>query len=209
VRTTRRRSRTSAWKDAVLADAGPRWIAAPGSPLPSQRPLLVDLGVGNGAATRAWAESHPDAQVLAVELHRPGLAKLVAALDADGPPNVLVLEADALAVLAELDPGSVDAVRVLFPDPWPKRRHLERRLVDGAFVARIAELLVPGGRFEVATDWEDYADHVREVTAAEPRLQPAHPAQRPPRPVTAYEQRGVDAGRRVTDLRYVRSASPG
>jgi tRNA (guanine-N7-)-methyltransferase len=204
VRTTRRRSRTSAWKEDVLANAGPRWIAAPGSPLPSRRPLLVDLGVGSGAATRAWAGANPDALVLAVELHRPGLAKLVDALEADGPANVMVLEADALEVLDALAQGSVATIRVLFPDPWPKRRHVERRLVDPAFVRRVAELLEPGGSFEVATDWDDYAHHVREVSTTEPRLLPEHPSTRPQRPVTSYEQRGIDAGRPVTDLRYVR-----
>jgi tRNA (guanine-N7-)-methyltransferase len=208
VRTTRRRGRTSAWKETVLREAGPRWLLAPGAPLSSEGPLVVDIGVGDGAATRAWAHQQPEAQVIAVELHRPGLAKLVAALDEAGPPNVRVVDGDALALLAALGPGSVNAVRVLFPDPWPKRRHVQRRLVDRAFAALVAEVLEPGGTLEVATDWDDYAEHVRTMVAAEPRLAAAHRPHRPDRPVTAYERRGLAAGRQVTDLRYRRVDDP-
>jgi tRNA (guanine-N7-)-methyltransferase len=229
-------------------------------------PLLLDLGVGTGEATRAWAASHPDHDVVAVELHRPGIAQLCTALDALGPPNVRVLEADAVAVLAELSgrpsphpngppergersadgceagdagapqppaatqaepaPVRFAAIRVLFPDPWPKARHRRRRLVDPWFVAAAADVLVPGGCLHLATDWDDYADHMREVLAGEPRLVPelrppgstgnsppipasapsppapgrAWRSDRPARPVTTYERRGLDAGRTVTDL---------
>jgi tRNA (guanine-N7-)-methyltransferase len=204
VRTTRRRGRSSAWKEQVLREAGPRWLLAPGEPLPTGAPLLVDIGVGDGTATRAWARQHPDAVVVAVELHRPGLAKLVAALDESGPANVGVLDGDALDLLAALGPGSLRAVRVLFPDPWPKRRHVQRRLVDRAFATRVADVLEREGTLEVATDWDDYAEQVRVAVAAEPRLRPDHPRHRPDRPVTAYERRGLAAGRSITDLRYRR-----
>ena len=214
VRTTRRRGRTSAWKERVLADLGPRWMLPADGPwdptsladaFGGPRPLLVDVGVGDGAATRAWAEGLPDASVLALELHRPGLAKLVAALDADGPPNVRVAEADALEVLAAMADGSLAGIRALFPDPWPKRRHVARRLVDRAFAVRVADLLVPGGTLELATDWADYADHMRSMVSAEPRLVADHPTSRPARPETTYERRGLRAGRTVTDLRWRRA----
>jgi tRNA (guanine-N7-)-methyltransferase len=166
----------------------------------SAGPLFIDVGVGDGRATRAWADEHPQACVLAIELHRPGIARLLTDLEAHGPPNVRVVEADALAVLDALDRGSVAAIRLLFPDPWPKRRHMKRRLVDRGFVQRAADLLAPGGTLHVATDWADYAEHVRTAVATEPRFAPVADAGRPPRPTTTYESRGLRAGRTILDL---------
>ena len=214
LRTTRRRGRTSEAKRAALADLGPRWSAAPSGSwtaaalaegFGSTGPLLVDIGVGDGAASRAWAEAHPEARVLALEVHRPGLAKLLSALEAEGPTNVRVAEADALEVLAALEPGSVAAVRLLFPDPWPKRRHVARRMVDRAFAVAAADALEPGGCLELATDWAEYAEHARSMVAAEPRLAPRPAWARPARPVTAYERRGIEAGRTIHDLAWERT----
>jgi tRNA (guanine-N7-)-methyltransferase len=213
VRTTRRRGRTSAAKEAALRDLAPRWGMPGDGPIDAARllgafgtsgPLLVDIGVGDGRATRAWGLARPEARVLALELHRPGLARLLEDLERDGPPNVRVLEADALEVCAQLEPASVAAVRVLFPDPWPKRRHVERRLVDRAFATRVADLLEPGGTLQLATDWADYAEHMRTMVATERRLEPVELAGRPDRPVTAYERRGIEAGRTIVDLCYRR-----
>jgi tRNA (guanine-N7-)-methyltransferase len=213
VRTTRRRGRTSAAKLAALRDLGPRWMLPADGPwdgsalragFGADGPLLVDVGVGDGRATRAWGAEHPDARVLAIELHRPGIARLLADLDATGPANVRVVEADALAVLDALPRGEVHAIRLLFPDPWPKRRHVKRRLVDRAFAALAAELLAPGAVLHVATDWEAYAEHVRTTLAGEARLAPVPDAGRPPRPTTTYEARGQRAGRAITDLLYRR-----
>ena len=214
VRTTRRRGRTSAAKQAALRDLGPRWGIPGDGPWDDDHlaaafgrggPLLVDIGVGDGSATRAWATAHPDARVLALELHRPGIARLLEDLEREGPTNVRVMEADALAVCAELAPGSVTALRALFPDPWPKRRHVERRIVDRAFVTLAATLLVPGGTLQLATDWDDYAEHMRTMVATERRLVPVALPGRPDRPTTAYERRGLAAGRTITDLWYRRT----
>ncbi|MCU1370380.1 MAG: tRNA ((7)-)-methyltransferase [Ilumatobacteraceae bacterium] len=209
-------------KRALLVDLAPRWGLDPAGPWTAvelaagfarSAPLHLDIGVGDGAATRAWAAEHPEASVLAVELHRPGVSTLFAELEADGPDNIRVAMADACEVLAGLDPGSVDHLRVLFPDPWPKRRHVDRRLIDRGFAAAAAAALAPGGTLHVATDWDDYADHMRTMVATEPRLRPQPQpgsdgegwrSPRPPRPVTAYEQRGLDAGRSVTDLVWIR-----
>jgi len=163
-------------------------------------PLLVDIGVGDGRATVALADERPDARVLAIELHRPGLARLLSELDERGPTNVRISEADAVRVIANLPPGSAQLVRVLFPDPWPKRRHVARRLVDRAFVASAADALAPGGELQLATDWSDYADHMRSMVATDARFEPVTTRGRPPRPVTAYEARGIAAGRTITDL---------
>ena len=212
VRTTRRRGRTSAAKEHALRDLLPRWGVADGADWPAaatgprghRGPVALDLGEGDGAATRRWALDRPDLLVVAIELHRPGLAKLLDALERDGPANVCVAEADALAVLDGCEPGSLAAVRLLFPDPWPKRRHVGRRMVDRAFAGAVARALAPGGELYVATDWDDYAEHARSMVAAEPRLEPIASDRRIARPVTAYEARGLAAGRTITDLVWAR-----
>jgi tRNA (guanine-N7-)-methyltransferase len=177
-------------------------------------PRLLDIGCGNGVATRAWAAEHPDHDVVALDLHRPGLARLLRDLEVDGPATVRVVELDALVVFDGLPSGTFTQVRMLFPDPWPKRRHRERRMVDGAFLSRVADLLPVGGQLHVATDWTDYANQIRACIAAEPRLVPTTDqtgalwsSRRPDRPVTAYEQRALDTGRAVTDLVSARVAS--
>lgn len=207
-RTTHRRGRMTPARVRVLAELGPRWMLDPADAarrdaldraFGRRAPRLLDVGVGNGVATRAWAAEHPDHDVVALDLHRPGLARLVADLDAGGPPNVRVVDGDVEVLLAAAEPGCFDAVRVLFPDPWPKRRHVERRLVDAAFVARVAALLPPGGTLHVATDWPDYAEQIRAALASEAAFGPVAEG-RPPRPVTTYERRGIEAGRPVADL---------
>lgn len=212
VRTTRRRGRTSSAKVEALATLGPRWSVPATGPWTaaalSERfgrsgPIFLDIGPGNGVATRAWAAERPDALVIAIELHRPGIARLLTDLEDDGPPNVRVAEADAVAVVDAVDAGSIAEVRVLFPDPWPKRRHVTRRLVDRAFVGAVGDALAPGGHLHLATDWADYAEHMRTMVATDRRFEP-RPGERPPRPVTAYERRGIDLGRAITDLVYER-----
>ncbi len=230
-RTTRRRGRMSEAKWAVLADDAPRWTIAPAAAgrtaglvagFGRDARRLLDVGAGNGAATLAWAAAHPDRDVLAVELHRPGLVQLVRALDAGGPANVRVVEADVTVAFPAVEPGAFHDVRVLFPDPWPKRRHVGRRLVDPTFVAWAADLLLPGGTLHLATDWDDYAEQMRAVFGPEPRFRlrvdaaatAAHPpdddglhppvSARPDRPVTAYERRGLRAGRAISDLVFDR-----
>lgn len=221
-------------RTAALVELGPTWMLDPAvvegpaagadalhAAFGRRVPLLLDVGVGNGDATRAWAAANPGRDVVAVELHRPGIVNLLRCLDAEGPANVRILEADVTLVVPALPAGAFEAVRVLFPDPWPKRRHHKRRLVDPAFVAAATDLLVVGGVLHLATDWLDYADAMRVALAAEGRLEwvvdhddgPALDPEgvpidfpdrwrssRPPRPVTVYEGRGLEAGRSVTDL---------
>lgn len=204
VRTTRRRGRTSAAKEAAVRDLLPRFAPTPGD---RTGPLALDIGVGDGVATRAWARARPDLLVVALELHRPGLAKLVMALDEEGPANVRVAEADAVEALSTLAtdaPGSLVAIRLLFPDPWPKRRHVERRIVDRAFVRAAADALAVDGELQVATDWDEYAAHAASMVATEARFEPLPPDRAIARPRTAYERRGLAAGRTITDLVWAR-----
>lgn len=199
----------SATKERALVELGPRHAlaGAEGDALGDRldrsfgrhAPRLLDIGVGTGEATVAWAEAHPEWDVVAVELHRPGVARLLAAVEARGVANVRVHEGDARDLLVASGPGDLAAVRVLFPDPWPKRRHHVRRLVEAAFVARVADVLAPGGTLHVATDWAPYAEQVRAALAAEPRFGPPS-TDRPDRPVTTYEAAARAVGRPVVDL---------
>lgn len=171
-----------------------------------QAPLVVEIGSGMGEATAAMAAADPDRDVLAVEVHTPGLGTLLRRVEAQGLRNVRVLEADAREVLADLlPPASVDELRVFFPDPWPKARHAKRRLVTSSFATLVASRLRPGGRLHVATDWDSYAGQVLDVLAAHPEYDVVS-RQRGRRPVTRFEQRGLDAGRSVHDVVAVRRA---
>jgi tRNA (guanine-N7-)-methyltransferase len=164
-------------------------------------PLVLDIGFGMGEATVEMAAAQPGLDVLAIDVHTPGLGGLLRDVDARGLTNVRVAGGDANTLLPLLT-GSVHEVRIFFPDPWPKTRHWKRRLVDEAFLSLVAARLVPGGRVHVATDWPHYAEWVR-------RLVTGHAAYDlidvvPWRPRTRFEQIGVDAGRPAIDVVAVR-----
>ncbi|QYG95241.1 tRNA (guanosine(46)-N7)-methyltransferase TrmB [Iamia sp. SCSIO 61187] len=208
--TTKVRGRMSAAKVRVLAELGPRYAVDldPGRPLGERlgeafgrsADRMLDVGIGNGEATVAWAAAHPDRDVLAVELHRPSAAATLLAVEEAGLTNVRLAEADVRSLLAEAAPGDVHDVRILFPDPWPKRRHHHRRLVDPVLVATVAGVLPPGGTLHVATDWEGYAAQVVAAVEADGRFAIDPTAERPDRPVTTYEALGRAAGRTIHDV---------
>ena len=165
-------------------------------------PLVLEIGCGDGEATAALAAADPGRDVLAVDVHTPGLGALLRRVDAARLTNVRVAEGDALVVLRHML-DEVAEVRVLFPDPWPKARHRKRRLVTPAFADLVAARLRPGGRLHVATDWPHYAQQVLDVVAAHPLLDGGR-APRPPRPVTRFERRALSEGRAVVDVVAVR-----
>lgn len=172
-------------------------------------PLIVEIGSGTGESVVAHAAAHQEADHLAVEVYRPGAAHTVVQAGARGLSNLRVLEADAAALVrGALPAGSVAAVHVFFPDPWPKARHHKRRLVDAAFVADVAAALAPGGVLRMATDWEHYAHQMREVARACSDLRDAHPDGWAPRfdgrPLTTFERKGQAAGRVIHDLTFER-----
>lgn len=168
-------------------------------------PLVVEIGSGTGEATVQLAAADPGRDVLAVEVHTPGVGSLLRLAQEAGLENVRVAEGDALVVLRDmLGPGSVDEVRVLFPDPWPKSRHVKRRLVSASFAELVAARLRPGGRLHVATDWPAYAEQVQAVLDATPGLSGGAVPRPPDRPVTRFESRALEAGRPVVDLVAVR-----
>ena len=127
-------------------------------------PLVLEIGSGMGETTAALAAAAPDVDHLAVEVFEPGLAQLLMRITEAGLRNVVPLRGDAVALLAERVPRTRwPAIRVFFPDPWPKRRHHKRRLIQPGFVALAARRLRPGGSLHLATDWPDYAEQMREV----------------------------------------------
>lgn len=178
-------------------------------------PVILEIGFGNGDALVAAAASQPDHDFLGVEVHRPGVGSLLLKLADAGIENVRVIVADANDVLARLTPGTLQGVHLFFPDPWPKKRHHKRRLLQPAFAARLHEVLAPGGYLHCATDWEEYAAHMLAVLEATPGFVNAAGAgrytERPAsRPTTRFERRGQAEGRPVRDLlfRRVESSAP-
>lgn len=167
-------------------------------------PLVLEIGSGTGTSTLAMALDEPDIDVIAVEVYRRGLAQLLSGIDRAGVRNIRMIRGDGVDVLEHmLAPASLTAVRVFFPDPWPKARHHKRRLLQPATVALIADRLRPGGILHAATDHQGYAEHIAEVGDAEPLLRRVSPADRLPvsvqRPVTKYERKAL-AGPVITEL---------
>ncbi len=210
----RREGRLTAGQARALDQLWPRWgLEFRGEPLDLDRafgrraPRHLEIGFGRGESLLALAAAHPERDYLGIEVHRPGVGSLLLRLEQNGIDNVRIVCADAAEVLARgIPPGSLERVLLWFPDPWPKKRHHKRRLVQPAFADRVAAVLQPGGCWHLATDWEDYARHMMAVLEAHPAFtNPAGPGRCSPRgerPPTKYEQRGRRLGHGVWDLVY-------
>lgn len=169
-------------------------------------PLVLEIGSGMGETTAAIAQAHPEVDFIAVEVHGPGVGSLLNRIESLGLQNLKVIRHDALEVLEKMMPdGSLAAIHLFFPDPWPKKRHHKRRLVQPEFASLAARRLAPGGILHASTDWPDYADHIARVLAAELRLEPARSGLLP-RPATKFEARGQRLGHPIQDLYYRRKA---
>ncbi len=174
-------------------------------------PVVLEIGSGMGESTVSMARDAPDVDHLAVEVYQPGLAQLLLRIEQAGITNLRLVRGDAQTLLTEhVAPGSLHAVRIYFPDPWPKRRHHKRRLVSPTVVALVTSRLEVGGTLHLATDWESYAAEMLAVCGGEPGLRNTAPtngfAARPAwRPVTKFEQRARDDGRTVRDLLFTRA----
>ncbi|WP_445189924.1 tRNA (guanosine(46)-N7)-methyltransferase TrmB [Pseudonocardia sp. Cha107L01] len=191
--------------------------SAPGEPLDLPRwfgrtaPVIMEIGSGMGESTAALAAAAPDRDHLAVEVYQPGLGQLLMRIREQGLTNLRLLRGDAVRVLtAYLGPGTLAGIRVYFPDPWPKRKHHKRRLIQPEFVALAASRLHPGGTLHLATDWAHYAAQMYEVCEGEPTLRNTAAdggwSPRPDwRPLTKFEQRARIEGREVRDLIYRRA----
>jgi tRNA (guanine-N7-)-methyltransferase len=178
-----------------------------------EAPLVLEIGSGMGESTALLAAAARHVNYLAVEVYKPGLAQLLMHADALGLTNLRLLRGDAVVLLrAHVPPASLSAIRVYFPDPWPKTRHRKRRLVNPAFLRLAASRLRPGASLHLATDWAGYAEQMMACCSAERSLvnpyarQPGGWAPRPLwRPVTKFERRAHDEGREVHDLIFRRA----
>lgn len=173
-------------------------------------PRIVEIGFGNGEQLLFAARNEPQHDFIGIEVHGPGVGRLLNAAADEGLRNLRVFQHDAVEVLRDaVAPASLAQVRIYFPDPWHKKRHHKRRLVQPGFVALLCEQLAPGGLLHLATDWENYAGHMLDVLDAEPRLRNrAGPRGTMPRPEwrrqTHFESRGLKLGHGVWDLLYDR-----
>ncbi len=210
-----RQGRFSRGQQRAYAELLPRF-GAPYRPEPldlpalfgREAPVVAEIGFGMGETTARIAASHPETDYLAVEVHAPGVGSLLRQVAEQGLTNVRIVQHDAVEVLRDMVPeGSLAAIHVFFPDPWPKKRHHKRRLLQPEFTALAARRLRPGGLLHVATDWKEYADQVLEVLSATPGLRNIGEgfAPRPgSRPETKFERRGRRLGHEVWDLLFER-----
>lgn len=171
-------------------------------------PLVLEIGSGMGEGTAEIARAHPETDFIAIEVHGPGVGSLLNRIEAEKLTNLRVLRHDAVEALEHMIPDAgLAGIHLFFPDPWPKKRHHKRRLVQPAFASLAARKLAPGGVLHAATDWPEYAAHMLAVFSAEPLLQntAAGYAPRPAmRPQTKFERRGVKLGHAVRDLLFRR-----
>jgi len=168
-------------------------------------PLAIETCFGNGAALADLAKSHPAWNCLGVDVYRPGFGALMLACERDEIDNVRIADSEVLDLLRRLEAATVHRLSAFFPDPWPKKRHHKRRLVNAGFAAAVAACLEVDGTLHLATDWEGYAAQMLEVLNAEPDLK-GGVVSRAERPVTPFEAKGLASGRRVLDLAYRRMA---
>jgi tRNA (guanine-N7-)-methyltransferase len=174
-------------------------------------PVVLEIGFGNGEALFAAATSDPGRNYIGIEVHEPGVGRLLKDASASGLTNLRVSRHDAVEVLHhEIAPGALAELRLYFPDPWHKKRHHKRRIVQPAFAELVASRLVPGGLFHLATDWAPYAEHMFDVLEASPdfrnQLGPRVVAPRPDwRIETHFQKRGERLGHGVFDLLYRRN----
>lgn len=176
--------------------------------------FILEIGFGMGGSLLEMARNDPESAYLGIEVHRPGVGRLLMGISELGVTNLRIMCHDAVEVLERcITPGTLDAIQIFFPDPWPKKRHHKRRLVQRPFVRLAADRLRSGGRLHLATDWQPYAEHMLQVLEDEKSLRNAHGknryAPRPQdRPLTKFEARGRGLGHGVWDLVFERAAPP-
>jgi len=169
-------------------------------------PRVLEIGFGNGASLAEQAAANPDTDFLGIEVHRPGVGSLLQAIEREGLQNVRVMQEDAVEIVRDqIPPNSLDKVQLFFPDPWHKKKHHKRRIVQPRFVALLRERLKSSGLFHMATDWENYAEHMLEVMSNAEGFSNTSPTgdyvERPAsRPLTKFEQRGHRLGHGVWDI---------
>jgi len=169
--------------------------------------VVLDIGFGAGEALIELAETRPAEHVVGIDVHTPGIAAVLEAIEARGLRNVRVVDGDVLDFIHRIPAGSLSAIRAFFPDPWPKQRQRRRRLIRADVVSQLVPLLRNGGSLQLATDAADYAAQMSTVCDANPALCGGRVERPSWRPSTRFEQRGIDEGRSPVDLLYIASAS--
>jgi tRNA (guanine-N7-)-methyltransferase len=211
----RRPGRITTGQQRALRDLMPRW----GIPFTDRRidlddvfarqvPRVLDIGFGDGEALLTAAARYPDIDYLGVEVHEPGIGHLLTLIERSGLANVRLINRDAIDVIEHmLSDGTFDAVNLFFPDPWPKKRHHKRRIVQMPFIDEVLRVLKPDGLFHVATDWLNYAEHIGQTLDADDRLDKLDGGNLLGDPLafrapTKFEQRGRKLGHDVVDFFY-------
>ncbi len=215
----RRTGRTTAGQAKAFADVGPQFLL----PFTSEAtdfaaifkrsaPTILEIGFGMGEATAHIAAVMPETNFLCCEVHTPGVGALLKRIEEQCLSNIRILQHDAVEVMDEmLEPASLDGIHIFFPDPWHKKKHHKRRLIQAPLIAKLATRLKPGGYLHCATDWQPYAEQILEVLSAEPLLENSADASnggyapKPAyRPLTKFENRGIKLGHGVWDIVFKR-----
>lgn len=213
-----REGRLTAGQQRAFETLWPRWgLDFTGQPLDlptvfgNDHPVHLEIGFGNGESLAAMAQAHPGRNYVGIEVHRPGVGHLLLRLEELGCENVRVMRHDAVEVLDTMLPtASLAGIYLFFPDPWHKKRHHKRRILQPALLDQLARVIRPGGFFHAATDWQDYAEHMLAVLGADrQRFENAAGAGRylprpDDRPLTKFERRGQGLGHGVWDLIFHR-----
>ncbi len=211
----RRTGRTTAGQAKAFTDVGPQFLL----PFTSEAtdfaaifkrnaPTILEIGFGMGEATAHIAAVMPETNFLCCEVHTPGVGALLKRIEEQNLSNIRILQHDAVEVMDEmLEPASLDGIHIFFPDPWHKKKHNKRRLIQAPLIAKLATRLKPGGYLHCATDWQAYAQQILEVLSAEPLLENSADASnggyapKPVyRPLTKFENRGIKLGHGVWDV---------
>lgn len=178
-----------------------------------EAPRILEIGFGSGHSLLAVAKAYPEKDFIGIETHKPGIGTLLLNMHAHNVSNIRLYYADAVLVLSQCIPdNSLTMIQIFFPDPWRKRRHHKRRLIQPEFVARLAQKLQSGGELHLATDWEDYAKHMMTVLSCEPSFENAvgvgkfsdRSCHRPV--ITKFEERGERSGHPIWDLRFIKKS---
>jgi tRNA (guanine-N7-)-methyltransferase len=172
---------------------------------PDSKKIIMEIGFGMGEATALIGGDFPNDGFLAVEVHFPGVGKLMARIAELGLKNIRIMETDVHPLFEEhLEDKSLDGIHLFFPDPWPKKKHQKRRIVNPDFLKLIAPKIKPGGFIHIATDWVPYAEVIEEVFAASEIFEGGVVDRPEWRPLTRFEGQGITKDHQVTDLRYIR-----
>jgi len=175
----------------------------------NKQPIFLEIGFGMGQSLAEMALTFPDINFIGVEVHRPGVGALLNAIQEHSLSNIRISSIDAVTLLTEQIPDhSLDKIQIFFPDPWHKKRHHKRRLIQPAFIQLVYQKLKPQGILHIATDWQDYAEHITAIMQNESRFESVNDAEKLPReytwrPTTKYEQRGQRLNHAIYTLLFV------